>query len=75
MGRKDPLARGADGRRRRLAGASAFSALVGDGFRGVAPDAQGWFPSALLSREFRLLRRPAGGHRWGYRLDSRPLTR
>ena len=50
-------------------------ALVGDGFRGVAPDAQGWFPSALLSREFRLLRRPAGGHRWGYRLDSRPLTR
>ena len=50
-------------------------ALVGDGYRAVAPDAQGWFPSALLSREFRLLRRPAGGHRWGYRLDSRPLTR
>jgi len=50
-------------------------ALVGDGYRGVAPDAQGWLPSALLACEFRLLRRPAGGHRWGYRLDSRPFTR
>jgi Uma2 family endonuclease len=49
-------------------------ALEESGYRAAEPDAEGWLRSPLLARRFRLLRRPAGGHRWGYRLDSRPLT-